>query len=111
MASRSAARRRRSACAPNAPAATETNPEIAPRTTKSWPMPRILLRCERPHDEPRSCKGVDSPVRRAYRRGMEHTIQRLIKVLGASAVENAGHDTRFVVAGADGTLQASVEAA
>jgi hypothetical protein len=43
---------------------------------------------------------------------MEHTIERLTKVLGASAIESAGHGTRFLVEGKDGArLQVSVEAA
>jgi hypothetical protein len=43
---------------------------------------------------------------------MEQTIERLTKVLGASTIESAGHDTRFVVEGPGGDrLQVSVEAA
>ena len=43
---------------------------------------------------------------------MEQTIRRLAKVLGASGIESAGHDTRFVVEGAQGgRLQVSVEGA
>src|SRR5258708_20197753 len=43
---------------------------------------------------------------------MEHTIQRLAKVLGAVGIETAGHDTRFfVVGGHGGHLQVSIEAA
>jgi hypothetical protein len=43
---------------------------------------------------------------------MEQTIRRLAKVLGATGIESAGHDTRFVVEGEQGgRLQVSVEGA
>jgi len=43
---------------------------------------------------------------------MEQTIRRLAKVLGATGIESAGHDTRFVVEGGPGgRLQVSVEGA
>ena len=41
---------------------------------------------------------------------MEDTIRRLARVLGASGIEHAGHDTRFAVDGAEGArLRISVE--
>ena len=43
---------------------------------------------------------------------MDATLQRLIKILGATSVETYGHDTRFVVEGkAGGRLHVNVEAA
>ena len=43
---------------------------------------------------------------------MEHTIRTLARKLGASGMESAGHDTRFVVEGTEGgRLQVSVEGA
>ena len=43
---------------------------------------------------------------------MEHTIRTLARKLGATGIESSGHDTRFVVEGAQGgRLQISVEGA
>ena len=43
---------------------------------------------------------------------MEHTIRTLARKLGATGIESAGHDTRFVVEGSHGgRLQVSVEGA
>lgn len=43
---------------------------------------------------------------------MEQTIRTLARKLGATGIESAGHDTRFVVEGAEGgRLQVSVEGA
>lgn len=42
---------------------------------------------------------------------METTVRRLAKILGASGVEGAGHDARFIVEGVNGDcLRISVEA-
>jgi hypothetical protein len=42
---------------------------------------------------------------------METTVRRLAKILGASGVEGAGHDARFMVEGVNGDcLRVSVEA-
>jgi hypothetical protein len=42
---------------------------------------------------------------------METTVRRLAKILGASGVEGAGHDARFIVEGVNGdVLRVSVEA-
>ena len=42
---------------------------------------------------------------------METTIRRLAKILGASGVEGAGHDARFIVEGVNGDcLRVSLEA-
>ena len=42
---------------------------------------------------------------------METTVRRLAKILGASGVEGAGHDARFIVEGVNGDcLRVSVEA-
>jgi hypothetical protein len=42
---------------------------------------------------------------------METTVRRLAKILGASGVEGAGHDARFLVEGVNGDcLRISVEA-
>ena len=41
---------------------------------------------------------------------METTVRRLAKILGASGVEGAGHDARFIVEGVNGDcLRVSVE--
>jgi hypothetical protein len=43
---------------------------------------------------------------------MEQTIQRLARKLGATGIETAGHDTRFVIEGGQGgRMQVSVEGA
>jgi hypothetical protein len=43
---------------------------------------------------------------------MDQTIRHLARVLGASAIECAGHDSRFIVEdGQGGRLQVSIEAA
>jgi hypothetical protein len=42
---------------------------------------------------------------------METTVRRLAKILGASGVEGAGHDARFIVEGVNGDcLRVSIEA-
>jgi hypothetical protein len=41
---------------------------------------------------------------------MEQTIRRLAKVLGATSIESAGHDSRFMVEGKQGgRMQVSIE--